>query len=449
MRKPYLLLILLISLLNANVIFAQTTLLKNATLIDGTGKAPRQNTDILIQGPNIAAVGNSLPSKGATVIDLKGKTVIPSFIVTHAHAGTLKGLTTPPGNYSRDNLLRQLIRYQDYGITQVLAMGTDRPLIFQTGFRDSSVAGLLPGARLHSAGYGFTIPGGAPPPPFPMDLLYRPANAGEVPAQMEQLAKVKPAVVKIWVDDFGGGTPKMTPEVYTAIIWEAHRHHLRVASHLYYLEDARKLIAAGVDIIAHSIRDKDVDQDILQAMKQKGVIYIPTLSLDEYAYIYARRPEWIDDAFFKAALEPGVYEMITAEKYQQQLQAGYDKNLKAFKTAQRNLKKIHDAGILVSFGTDSGANPVRAQGFSEHLELELMVQAGLTPVQAITVATGNAARTLKIDRQTGTIEKGKLADLLILDGNPADDIKNTRKITAVYKAGQQVSQGPLEKNAIQ
>lgn len=449
MRKPYLPILLIIGLLSANTIFAQMTLLKNATVIDGTGKAPQHNTDILIQGTIITAVGKALSSKGATIVDLQGKTVIPSLIVTHAHAGTLKGLTTPPENYSRENLLRQMVRYQDYGIAQVLAMGTDRPLIFQTGLRDSSVAGLLPGARLHSAGYGFTIPGGAPPPGFPMDLLYRPANAAAVPAQMEELAKVKPAVVKIWVDDFGGGTPKMTPEVYTAIIKEAHRHHLRVAAHLYYLEDARKLVAAGVDIIAHSIRDKDVDLDILQAMKQKGVIYIPTLSLDEYAYIYARRPEWIEDAFFKASLEPGVYEMITSEKYQQQLKAGYEKNLKAFQTAQRNLKKIHDAGILVSFGTDSGANPVRAQGFSEHLELELMVQAGLTPVQAIAVATGNAARTLKIGRQTGTIEKGKLADLLILEGNPTDDIKNTREITAVYKAGQQVSQGPLAKTAIQ
>lgn len=139
--------------------------------------------------------------------------------------------------------------------------------------------------------------------------------------------------------------------------------------------------------------------------------------------------------------------MITSEKYQNDLKNSpdYAKNVKAFETALKNLKKLNDAGILIAMGTDSGATPVRAQGFSEHLELELMVQAGLTPLQAITSGTRNAAKVLKIDQKYGTIAKGKIADLLITDANPATDIKNTRKIFAVYKAGKEVSKGPLKK----
>lgn len=140
--------------------------------------------------------------------------------------------------------------------------------------------------------------------------------------------------------------------------------------------------------------------------------------------------------------------MITSQKYQNDLKnsPAYTKNMKAFDVALRNLKKLADAGVLIAMGTDSGAMPLRAQGFSEHLELELMVQAGLTPLQVIGIATKNGAEVLRIDKNFGTLEKGKIADLLILDGDPVQDIRNTRKINSVYKAGKEVSKGPLALN---
>ena len=194
-------------------------------------------------------------------------------------------------------------------------MGTDHPMLFAGGLRDSSVKSLLPGARLYSAGYGFNVPQNVPKG-GPMEYVFRPETAAQVASEIDTLGALKVDVVKMWVDDFGGSTPKMKPEIYKAIIDEAHKRNIRVASHLYYLSDARKLVADGVDIIAHSIRDSLIGDALLQEMKAKHVAYIPTLSLDEFAYIYARRPDWIDDAFFKAALEPGVYEMITAPKFQ-------------------------------------------------------------------------------------------------------------------------------------
>jgi imidazolonepropionase-like amidohydrolase len=424
--------------------YADTILFKNIRLIDGNGNPAVEQTDMLVEGDLITVIAPHQSVAGAEVIDLQGKTIIPCLISTHVHIGTLQGLSNAAEHYTRDNILAQLKKYQDYGICNILVMGSDRPVLFESGLRDSSLNGLLPGARIHTAGYGFGTPGGGPPVGFGFDQIYRPSNAGQVVADMDSLATLKPDLVKLWLDDFGGQFKKMDPAIYKTIIAEAHKHSLRVAAHVYYLGDGRRLVADGVDIFAHSIRDSLIDDALVRDMKAKHVIYIPTLSLDEFAYIYARKPDWIDDAFFRASLEPGVYDMITSEKYQNDLRnsASYTRNIHGFEIALKNLKKLYDAGILISLGTDSGAMPIRAQGFSEHLELELMVQAGLTPMQAISVATKNASQLLKINKNYGTLEKGKIADFIILDGNPLTDIKNTRKIVAVYKAGKQVSKGP-------
>ena len=420
-------------------------LFKDVTLIDGNSGTPLEHTDLLIQADTIAATGKNLDTTGLTVINLSGRTIMPALISTHVHVGTLKGTTTIPVNYTRENIMRQLKQYQNYGVGTVVAMGTDRPILFSSGLRDSSMKGLLPGARLYSAGYGFGVPQGAPPLPMAMDNVYRPTTIAQAKAQIDSLALLKPTFVKMWVDDFGGKFKKMDPAIYKSIITAAHQHDLRVVAHAYYLSDARRLVADDVDVIGHSIRDSVIDDQLIAQMKAKKVTYIPTLSLDEFAYIYARKPEWMDDDFFKKSLEPGVYEMISSAKYQNELKnsPAYAKNVAAFQTALKNLKKLYDAGVFVSMGTDSGAMPLRAQGFSEHLEMELMVQAGLTPLQAIGIATKNGAQLLKTDQKYGTLEKGKIADFIILSENPLNDIRNTRKIQAVYKAGKEVSKGPL------
>ncbi|QNL52673.1 amidohydrolase family protein [Olivibacter sp. SDN3] len=426
---------------------ADAVLLRNATIIDGTGADALQQTDILIEDSLITAIGQHLDTSGiASVIDLTGKTVVPAFISAHVHVGTLKGTDATGKNYTRDNILRQLKKYADYGILNVLSMGTDRPLLFENGLYDSLKNGQLEGASMYSAGYGFGAPQGAPPMGSAMDKVYRPDSITEVAAKIDSLASLNVQAVKIWVDDFGGEVKKIDSAVYKTIISEAHRHNIAVVAHAYYLSDAHQLVADGVDVIGHSIRDQEVDDSLLMQMKEKDVKYIPTLTLDEFAYIYAIKPDWIEETFFKEALEPGVYEMITSADYQKKMKeaAAYTKNKAAFETALINLKKIFDAGILVALGTDSGASPVRAQGFAEHRELALLVRAGLTPLQAITVATQNAAKVLKIDDRFGTLEKGKIADLIVLNGNPLDDIKNTQMIEAVYKKGKAVSTGPIK-----
>lgn len=437
-------LLLLFSFLNVAIdcACAQSTLLKNATVIDGTGASPKPNTDILITNGNISAVGKNLTAKNAKVIDLTGKTVIPAITSAHVHVGTLKGTSSAAENYTRENITNQLVKYQNYGITNVLSLGTDRPLIFH-GFADSTVAGLIPGARLYSAGYGFNIPEASPA--SWMNMLLRPNTKEEVPALMDSVAKVKPTVLKMWVDDHGGKAKKMDKDIYKTIITEAHKRNIRVAAHLFNVADANDLVDAGLDIIAHSIRDAVVDDALLAKMKAKKVIYIPTLSLDEYAYSYESNPSWINDPFFKASLEPGVYEMLTSEAYHNSVKNSpdFERNKMAFKNAMTNLKKIHAAGIIVALGTDSGAFAVRTQGFTEHHEMELMAKAGISTVDIIKISTSNAATALKINNHYGTVAAGKRADLVVLNQNPIADIQNTRTIFSIWKNGIEVSKGPL------
>jgi imidazolonepropionase-like amidohydrolase len=414
-------------------------LLKNANVIVGDGSRPQANTDILIQGDTIAEIGKNISAENANEVDASGKTVMPALISAHVHMGVLKGTTSSGSNYTRENVLRQLKRYADYGVLNTQVMGTDRPVLFQNGLYDSIRQGLLPGARMLSAGYGFNIPANVDPSSM-LGNLYRPASADAIPKEMDSIAALNVKIVKIWVDDMGGSAPKMEPAVYRAIIKEAHQRNIRVAAHLYYLSDARKLVNEGLDIIAHSIRDSVVDDAFVQLMKAHNVVYIPTLSLDKFNYAYSESPDWVDDPFFKDALEPGVYEMITSEKFktEQKNSPALARNKHAFEIAMQNVKKLADGGVLIALGTDSGAFPVRVQGYSEHMELQLMNEAGLTPLQAIEAGTRNAAIALQLEENFGTIQKGKVADLLVLDGDPSTEIKNTRKIEAVYKAGKKI-----------
>lgn len=414
----------------------RSVLLRHVTIIDGNGSNPVKDVDVLIRGGEFVEIGKKIKTENALIKDMTGKTIMPVLISAHSHTGSIIGTQNNAANYTRENLLRHLKRFEQYGIGALLCMGTDRPLIFN-GFRDSSVAGLLHGARMYSAGFGFGMPGNPPSAAFGINHMFTSGDDPEIAKQINILAKLKPSFVKIWVDDFGGSNKKMPEEIYTAIIKEAHKHGLQVASHVYYLEDAHKLIDAGVSVLAHSIRDKEVDDALLKKMKEKNISYIPTLTREIFEFVYAENPAWINEDFFKRSLDTGVYEMLTSAEYINNIKhsQAYARNKKGLEVALRNLKKIYDAGIMVVMGTDSGATPARAEGFAEHLELELMVKSGLTPLQVINISTKNPAILLGCNKDYGTIAVGKKADFIVLSGNPEKEILNTHTIVDVWKNG--------------
>ena len=424
------------------------TILLNATVIDGTGGAPQPHTAIVIRDGKITNItrGKIRPAADAIQIDCSDKYIMPEIIDCHTHVGNLKGTSTSSDNYSSGNVRRQLLLFQDYGVGAILSMGTEQPL--GVAIRDSSRNGLIPGATMFSAIYGFGVKGAMPPEGMGMTHIYRPTTPEEATRQVRELVAFRPDVIKMWVDDFYGQYSKdqiMKPEIYAAIIKEAHKHNIRVASHLYHISDAYKLVEAGVDAMAHSIRDAVVDDFLLAEIKKRNITYIPTLSLDEFAYAYEDSPGWLDDPFFRNSLESGVFEMITSPAYKDRIGKSTvtPQEKTALDVALKNLLKLYRAGIPVVLGTDAGASPIRAQGFSEHMEMELMVKAGLTPLEAIAVATGNGAKFLHIDNTRGTLQPGKKADLIVLDKNPLEDIRNTRTISAVWKDGIKVSGGPI------
>ncbi|MEO8763002.1 MAG: amidohydrolase family protein [Ginsengibacter sp.] len=425
----------------AGALYGQkVTILEHVNIIDGTGKSMMANQNMIIKDGVISGINTDKNiTKDATIINLAGKYIMPEIINAHGHLGILKDTVTSAANFTSENIRRQLLRYQQYGVAAVVSMGSDQELII--GLRDSSRSGKIPGATIYSALYGFSVKDSGPPKSMGMVRLYRPETVQQAISEVDSLALLKPDLIKIWVDDFGGQSPKMKPGIYGAIIKEAHSKGIRVASHLYYLEDARRLVDAGLDIIAHSVRDAEIDDTLIAAMKKNKVMYIPTLSLDEFAYAFEGSPGWINDPFFKAALEPGVFEMITRESYKDRVRKDpkTPKEKAALQIAMKNVVKLYRAGVLVALGTDSGAMPIRVQGFSEHMEMELYVAAGLTPMEAIKIATQNGTRLLHIDNERGSLQVGKKADFIVLDANPLDNIRNTHAINSVWKNGEKVA----------
>jgi len=385
-----------------------------ARVIDGSGKPAIENATLLIRSGRIEAVGRKIKiPAGAERIDATGKTIIPGLINAHGHVNDASQL----GVYLRD------------GITTVLSLGGDK----EFALREQSTKahpGTVP--HLYVAGPiqdSTAIPGAV--------AVTTPDQARK---SVDELIRNKPDIIKLRVDDFLGARPKMSPEVYQAVIDEAHKNGFRTAVHVVLLDDAKGVLRAGVDYIAHSVRDREVDEEFIGLMKKRHVFYCPTLTREVAVFTYAETPSFFSDPFFLKEADPAEIAKMNDPKHQETVRndkaaAWYKEHLPV---AMRNLKLLSDAGIPIAMGTDSGGGPGRFQGYFEHLELEYETKAGLTPMQALVSATSTPAKLLNISKEAGTLEKGKWADFVVLTANPIDDIRNTRTIESVWIGGVRV-----------
>jgi len=213
--------------------------------------------------------------------------------------------------------------------------------------------------------------------------------------------------------------------------------NLKPVAHVFYLQDAKDLVGAGLAGLVHAIRDGPVDDELIAAMKKGGAWQAAsTLARELSVFVYAKPTPFLDDPFFARAAPPEVRTVLKSEAFQKRIASDhlYARYPEFLETAKNNLKRLADAGIRYGMGTDSGP-PGRLQGGFEHLEMELMVSAGLTPSQVITASTRSNAEFLGASRDLGTLEVGKWADLVVLNANPLDKITNTRTIERVYVAG--------------
>jgi len=417
---------------------AETKILTHFTLIDGTGREPVADAAMIVDNGRIRWVGAASALKapgGAETIDLTGKFVMPGIINLHGHLGNVVDLTQDAKFFTRENVEKNLKTYASYGVTTVLSMGTDQDEIFKIR-AEQRASGRPAMTRVFTAGRGFTVKGGYG---GLAGVTYGLEGNSEIDKDIAELKKQKVDLVKIWVDDHLGTMKKMPLDMSKGIIDSAHRHGLRVAAHIFYLQDAQQLTDAGVNGLAHSVRDKLIDQKLIDSMKSHGTWQMAaTLTREASMFVYGQTPPFADDPFFTRSVSAKVLSTLKDPAYQKKVASDKDfAEYPAFlENAKRNLKALVDAGVKYGFGTDSGP-PGRFPGFFEQWEMELMVSAGLTPQQVIAAATKNAAEFLEA-KDLGTLEPKKWADLIVLNKNPLADIKNTRTIDAVYIAGRKV-----------
>ena len=414
---------------------AAPVVLEGARLFNG--REVVDDARIVIDEGRIAAAGpkaqTPLPA-GAKPRNVSGKTIIPGLIAAHSHVGMVNGLEHGGVNYTRETVTRDLAQFQRFGVVAVNALGMNRPLFHS--LRSEWQGGNPGGADLYGAGAGVGAVDGAPPARMRAepDQVDRPATPEAARAAVNRMADAGIDMVKVWVDDLGGTAPKLSPEVYRAAIAQAHARGLKAAAHIHSLSDAKAVVEAGADVVGHGVRDQPVDQAFIDLMLAKGAWYVPTININEADYIYAERPEWLQDPFFRAAINPAIEAQLKDEAWRRETLAKATNPRQQVATNIENLRRLHKAGVKIAFGTDSGATALRLPGFAEHLELGHMVAAGMTPVQTLTVATRASAEMLgATDR--GCLWQGCRADLLILSADPTADIANSRTIEEVWRHG--------------
>jgi imidazolonepropionase-like amidohydrolase len=372
---------------------ADVTAFEKVRLIVGDGRVI-ENATLVIDGNKITQAGQgvSVPA-GATRVDLAGKTMMPAIIDTHVHLSP-----------TRERLIRDLKMRGWYGVSAALSLGLDNYDLLDIRGQD------IPGAaRFFSAGRGITMP-----EPGRITAPHWITTETEGRKAIQELAEKKVDIVKVWVDTLDSKFRKLSPDLYGPIIDEAHKNNLRVTAHIFDLEDGKGLIRAGVDAFAHGVRDRPIDDEFLALWKQRSNLVLGPNLPD--------RGVKVDMSWMKAGVSPEEYEKLQKANVDNAV-------LAAFHGIQaRNLAVMNNTGARIVLGTDGN----RAWG--PHEEMQDMVLAGMTPMQVIVAATRNGAEFLRM-ADAGTLEVGKSADFIVLDGNPLDDITNTRKIRSVVLRG--------------
>jgi imidazolonepropionase-like amidohydrolase len=425
---------------------AQTLLFEAARVIPGDGSAAIENAAILVEGGMIARVGRKgeiAAPPGAILVELDGKTVMPAIISPHVHPGFQKGLTYSVENFTRENILSDLNRELYFGVSTVMSLGIEKGDVMDR-IRADQAAGRLGGARLLIAGRGIGAPNAGPGAAAYANIAYEITTEDQAKRAVEELAARQVDIIKIWVDDRGGRAPKLPFSLSRTVIEQGHARGFKVAAHIFYHDDAVELAAAGVNAFAHLVRDKEMSDALIAVMLAHNVYVMPNIGAPERA-THSTPPAGLDEPYLAALLrdtEPAAVIERVRKSFATRDGAVAARNRQNYAILQRSVAKLAAAGATIVLGCDTGLED-HFFGYAEHKELELMVEAGMTPSQVIVAATSRAAEFVGLaDR--GSLAPGKRADFLVLDANPLDDIRNTRRIARMYLAGAEVDRAALK-----
>ena len=396
----------------------------------------------------VVAVGSSaeiraLTGPDARIVDLAGKVVIPTLISTHVHPGFQKGVTYVAANFGRDTVISDLNRALYFGVSVVQSQGIERGDVLYR-IRAEQAAGTLGGAKLLVAGRGIGAPNAGPGAAAYAGIAYEIVTAADARRAVEELAASRVNVVKIWVDDRNGRAPQLSPTLYGAVIDAAHARDLRVNAHVFYHADAEGLVAAGIDGLVHLVRDVEMSDALIAQIVARNVYVNANMSSPRRA-TQVGIPAWLTPAdpmlkLLTESVSPELLAKLQATFRQRDSQAAADARQR-YAILERSLRKIDAAGAKVVLGADTGVEE-HLFGLAEHLELQAMVDAGMTPAEVLTAATSRAAEYLHLDDR-GSLAPGKRADLLVLDASPLDNIANARRITRMFIDGVEVDRAAL------
>ena len=401
--------------------------IEHVSLIDGTGAPPRAGVSIVIEDGRFSAVGlHVVPPDGAEHIDGSGKFAIPGLMDMHVH---LRGRDDP------DRALRTLHGFLYSGVTTIYDAGNDPDFIF--ALRERERSGDLVAPRIFATGAVVTAPGG-----------HGAAHAVTVEDFVRDRAKLDahiargPDVLKITQDEHGWGTRPlirhMPTELLEQVIRYYHEHGIRTTIHTSNELRTWEAIYAGIDTLAHPVIQAPVSERYLNMMRVKRIPQVSTLTIGEGYSRLVDHPEFLDQPLYRATLVPSEIEHLRTVTRREWAERRWTQWMKVMTpVAQENLKRLHEAGGIVVVGTDQSLGP------AVHRELELLVGAGIPPLDVLVMASRNGAIFLEKEDELGTIEVGKRADLVLLDANPAEDIDNAKKIDRVIKEGVVIDRGAL------
>jgi len=423
------------------------TLYQGARLIPGDNTPVIERSAILVEGGRITQVGQQgQVNAPASVrrVELSGKTIIPALIGTHVHPGFQRGITYARQNYTADTILNDLNRALYFGVSVALSQGIETGDVLYQVRADQQAGKLPPTARLMVAGRGIGSPNAGPGGAAYAGMAYEVSTAAESRKAVQELAARKVDIVKIWVDDRNGRAPKLSPPLYRAIIDEAHKHGLRINAHVFYHADAVDLVEAGIDGFAHLVRDKVMEDSLVTAIAKRGVYVMGNLSSPRKS-TYGSFPQWLMPGDPMSQLLSRSMTAAALDRLRVYFTRRDPKVVEAarqrYAILEHSLAKLNRAGAKLILGADTGLED-HLFGMAEHLELEAMVDAGMTPTQAIIAATSRSAEFLQLENK-GTLRSGFDADFVVLDANPLEEITNTRRIARVVLGGNEIDRAAL------